>query len=64
MYNIPLESKALIKPKNCPPDTIKKNNIRNVFRVLMFQQFLAYEHSMLRDLMSGRVEIGTGHRQN
>ena len=33
-----------------------KNNIRNIFRVLMFQQCLAYKHQRLRDSMSGRAK--------
>ena len=32
-------------------------DIRNIFRVLMFQQFLAYRHQRLRDSMAGRAEV-------
>ena len=35
--NIPFESNASIKPKKCILQTIKKNNILNIFRVLMCQ---------------------------
>ena len=62
--NIPFESNTSIKPKNCILHTIKKNNIHNIFRVLMCQQFLAYKHHRFRDSMSGPGEFGTGHRQN
>ena len=34
----------------------KENNIRNIFRVLMFQQFLVYKHQRLRDSMSDQAE--------
>ena len=35
----------------------KENNIRNIFRVLIFYQFLANKHQRLRDSKSGRAEL-------
>ena len=62
--DIPFESNASIKPKKMYFTHNKENNIRNIFRVLMCLQFLAYKHHRFRDSMSGPGEFGTGHRQN
>ena len=41
VFNIQFESNASIKPKEIYFIHIKENNIRNIFRTLMFQQLLA-----------------------
>ena len=53
---IPFESNASIKPKKCILHPIEKNIVRNIFRVFMFRQFLAYKRHRLCDSMSGRAE--------
>ena len=45
-----------MKPKEIYFTHYKENNVRNIFRVSMSQQFLVYKHQRLRDSMSGRAE--------
>ena len=49
VFIIPLESNASIKPKEIYFTHNKENNIRNIVRVLIFEQLLANKHHRLRD---------------
>jgi len=55
---IPFESNALIKPKKIYFTLNKENSIRNIVRVLMFQQLLANKHHRLRDSKWPRKGLG------
>ena len=52
VFNIPFERNASKKPKKIYFIRNKENNIRNIFRTLVFQQLLANKHPRLRDSKS------------
>ena len=49
VFNIPFKSNASIRSNEKYFMHNKENNIRNIFRTLMFQQLLANKHHRLRD---------------
>ena len=55
LFKILFKSNASIKPKKIYFTYIKGTNIRNIFPVLMFQQFLANKHHRLRDAERGEM---------
>jgi len=57
VLNIPFEANASTKPKKISFRHNKENNIRNIVRVLMFQQLLANKHHTLRDSKFGREKV-------
>ena len=70
VFNIPFKSNASIRSNEKYFIHNKENNIRNIFRTLMFQELLANKHHRLRDSVpitiwpSGGLRLVTNIKNN